>query len=93
MENGVLHGENSPYLREFPDAFFDMIYCDPPFYSQNNFNDFDDHWETLDDYLDYIRVRLHECYRVLKPPRPKGRRLLSQFVKRKKIYLRVLCVW
>lgn len=52
-----------------------MIYLDPPFYTQkthtgkskdNKEYSFDDKWESINAYKEYIAKRLFECKRVLK---------------------------
>ncbi|MCF2940648.1 site-specific DNA-methyltransferase, partial [Paenibacillus alkaliterrae] len=54
----------------------DLIYLDPPFFTQkthilktrDNTKEFsfEDTWDSIKDYLDFIKVRLEECHRVLK---------------------------
>lgn len=53
----------------------DMVYLDPPFFTQklqklkNKAGEeysFDDSWDSLSDYLKYIKERLIECNRVIK---------------------------
>lgn len=54
----------------------DLVYLDPPYFTQNNFQgvdrengeiyEFDDKWNNLDEYLSYIEERLREVKRVLK---------------------------
>lgn len=52
----------------------DLIYMDPPFYTQRKHKlssssgeeySFDDRWDSIDDYLSFIRKVLIECRRVL----------------------------
>jgi len=35
-----------------------LIYIDPPFYSQNNYDTFGDKWKSLDEYLEYMKPRI-----------------------------------
>ncbi|OMD88329.1 site-specific DNA-methyltransferase [Paenibacillus odorifer] len=54
----------------------DLIYLDPPFFTQKTHTlktrdntkefSFEDTWDSLKDYLDFIKKRLAECHRVLK---------------------------
>lgn len=53
----------------------DLIYMDPPFYTQTTqrLSDkdgqeykFDDSWESIDEYIDYLTIRLKKCQVVLK---------------------------
>lgn len=62
-------------LKSIPDTSIDMIYLDPPFYSQKkqslsdssgNKYEFSDVWSSRQEYLEYLRVRLLEMRRVLK---------------------------
>ena len=62
-------------LRAFSDMSIDMIYLDPPFYSQKKQTlsdsngkkyEFSDVWNSRQDYLEYMRIRLIEMKRVLK---------------------------
>ena len=50
-----------------PDESVDLIYLDPPFYTGHNFDTFMDKWLSMDTYIRWLRMRLWECYRVLKP--------------------------
>lgn len=63
-------------LKTIADESIDMIYLDPPFYTQKKQTlcnadgkeyMFLDIWKSRDEYLDYISVRLVEMKRVLKP--------------------------
>ena len=62
-------------LKDLPAEFVDLIYLDPPFFTQKvqklkskqgKEYRFSDIWKTRDDYLEYIRARLAEMKRVLK---------------------------
>lgn len=62
-------------LKEIEDNTVDMVYLDPPFFSQKmqcmKGSDgteyrFSDIWSTRGEYLDYMRVRIREIRRVLK---------------------------
>lgn len=63
-------------LKTIADAAIDMIYLDPPFYTQSKQilcdangkqYEFSDVWQSRGEYLAYMRVRLLEMRRVLKP--------------------------
>lgn len=62
-------------MKELADASIDMIYLDPPFYSQKKHSlanskgkkyEFSDIWTSLNQYLDFMRVRITEMKRILK---------------------------
>ena len=63
----MLHlGDNYEVLKTLDDNSVDLIYLDPPFYSQRDYGDFDDKWKSLEQYLTFIKLRVQECYRILK---------------------------
>lgn len=73
----MLHqGDNLEVLRTVPSGSVDLVYLDPPFFSQRKQHltskgaaqryEFDDTWPNLADYLSFLEVRLHEMHRVLK---------------------------
>lgn len=62
-------------LKDISDGTIDLIYLDPPFYTQKKQKltsstgkkyEFADIWKSRKDYLDYMRIRLIEMRRVLK---------------------------
>lgn len=62
-------------LKKIEDNTIDMVYLDPPFFSQKiqcmKDSDgieyrFSDIWDTRGEYLEYIRIRIKEIKRVLK---------------------------
>ena len=62
-------------LKKIEDNTIDMVYLDPPFFSQKiqcmkDSNGieyrFSDIWETRGEYIEYIRIRIEEIKRVLK---------------------------
>ena len=69
-------GDNLEQLAKLPDACVDLIYIDPPFNSNRNYEvfwgetkekrAFDDRHESTRAYIDYMRPRCQELHRVLK---------------------------
>jgi len=59
-------GDNLAIMRELPSETIDLIYIDPPYFSQRNYGDFDDRWKSMQHYLDFMVERLKEMHRVLK---------------------------
>jgi len=69
-------GDNLDQLRKFPDACVDLIYIDPPFNSNRNYEvfwgetkekrSFEDRHASTQAYIDYMRPRCVELHRVLK---------------------------
>ncbi len=77
FKNVIYRGDNLEVLKRLPDKSIDLIYIDPPFFSDREYKtDFKGSGETrgfLDSwedgrrgYLDFITSRLLECHRVLK---------------------------
>lgn len=71
----VIHGDCLEILKQMDSNSVDMIYLDPPFYSQKiqslkdtkgNEYFFEDVWNSREEYLDYMEVRIYELKRVLK---------------------------
>ena len=69
-------GDNLDQLRKLPDGCVDLIYIDPPFNSNRNYEvfwgetkekrSFEDRHESTKAYIDYMRPRCIELHRVLK---------------------------
>src|SRR5438067_11288134 len=69
-------GDNLEQLQKLPDACVDLIYIDPPFNSNRNYEvfwgetkekrAFEDRHENTKAYIDYMRPRCVEMSRVLK---------------------------
>ena len=53
--------------QRIPDESVDLIYVDPPFYTDRNFDAFDDRFESMDVYIGWLKFRIRECYDALKP--------------------------
>ena len=74
--NEVILGDCLENLRKIKSNSIDMIYLDPPFFTQKTQKgllkntekvlEFSDSWENINEYLDYIKNRLIEMKRVLK---------------------------
>ncbi len=72
----IVHGDAVASLRNLATNSVDLIYFDPPFFSQKNHTlsnkgaekvfSFDDCWDSLESYLDLIRDVLFESKRVLR---------------------------
>ena len=53
------------YMKTLPDECIDLIIADAPYYKICG--DFDFIWETVDDYINWCKTWVNECYRILKP--------------------------
>jgi len=76
--NRLYFGDNLHVMRSLPSESIDLIYIDPPFFSQRNYNvlfgdqnelrSFQDIWEGgLNGYVVWLNARLYEMKRLLKP--------------------------
>ncbi len=69
-------GDNLDQLKKFPDECVDLIYIDPPFNSNRNYEvfwgetkekrSFEDRHASTQAYIDFMRTRCVEMHRVLK---------------------------
>ena len=77
LENIIYCGDNIIWLKNFPDKCIDLIYLDPPFFSNRHyeviFNDgeeirsFEDRWKGgINHYIEWMKDRVFELHRVLK---------------------------
>lgn len=76
-KNRLIWGDNLHVMRQLPSESVDLIYIDPPFFSNRVYNviwgddneerSFSDIWEGgLDGYLIWLNARLYEMKRILK---------------------------
>ena len=78
-DNTLFCGDNIEVLREYiPDECVDLVYIDPPFFSNRNYaiiwhdeaeiRSFEDTWEGgIESYIAWMDPRVRELKRVLKP--------------------------
>jgi DNA modification methylase len=79
METSVIYcGDNIEVMRRYiPDNSIDLIYADPPFFSNQQYEiiwgdgyelrAFEDRWKGgIQNYIAWMEPRLRECHRVLK---------------------------
>ena len=75
--NAIYEGDNLEIMSKFPSNSIDLIYADPPFYTNRRFeiiwNDgaekraFEDRWAGgIEHYISWMEPRIRECYRLLK---------------------------
>ena len=78
LKTSVIYcGDNLEMLKEVPDESVDLIYIDPPFNSNRHYEvfwgdtgekrRFEDRFGDAEAYISYMRLRILELYRVLKP--------------------------
>src|SRR4030042_6608836 len=74
----LICGDNLPELVVMEKESVDLIYADPPFFSNRNYEiiwgeeaeirSFEDRWEGgINVYVDWMKQRVMELYRILKP--------------------------
>jgi len=66
FQNTYTVGDNIDLLKQLPSQCIDCIYTDPVYCTGRNFHDFDDRFESIESYKDFMDERIKECYRVLK---------------------------
>lgn len=75
--NAIYEGDNLEILSKFPDKSVDLIYADPPFFSNRQYEviwgngaekrAFQDRWKGgIEHYISWMEPRLRECHRILK---------------------------
>ena len=74
--NQVFLGDCLQILKKIPSGSVDLVYLDPPFFTQKEhglstrdgekFYNFSDCWKDMTEYTDAIQKRVQECRRVLK---------------------------
>ena len=75
--NTIYEGDNLEILSKFPNNSIDLIYLDPPFFSNRHYEviwkdgaelrAFQDRWQGgVEHYISWMEPRLRECQRVLK---------------------------
>jgi DNA modification methylase len=78
MTNQIILGDNLEVLKRFNSESVDLIYLDPPFFSNRNdeviwgdkgeIRSFEDRWAGgIAHYIDWLKERVIEMHRILKP--------------------------
>jgi len=71
----LIHGDCKTELQKIEQSSIDLIYLDPPFFTQkkqtlknkdNKEYSFEDSWDDINTYKNYIQERLEECKKNLK---------------------------
>ena len=71
MNNKLFIGDNLSIMRSLPNESIDLIATDIPFnsgrsYSSKNGIEFDDRWSSLEEFIEFMKLRLIEMHRLLK---------------------------
>ncbi|TFF95601.1 MAG: site-specific DNA-methyltransferase [Promethearchaeota archaeon] len=64
--NKLYHLDNLEFLRQLESEVIDLVYIDPPFFTSVDYEEFSDIWKSQQEYLNFMRERIEEIYRVLK---------------------------
>jgi len=77
MDTNIIYcGDCLAKLKDIPSESIDLIYIDPPFSSNRNYvafwqeqekRHFEDRFENVRAYIDYMQPRVEQLYRVLRP--------------------------
>lgn len=76
--NQLYLGDNLDVMNSLPISSVDLIYIDPPYFSMRDYSDeseidegdrreFTDTWNNLDEYLNFLKIRLSKMKILLKP--------------------------
>jgi len=85
--NNYYIGDNIQYLNKIDTDSINLIYLDPPYNTGRNFFDFDDRFKTIEDYILFMKERLVECHRVIKP----GGNVVIHIEPKISHYFRIMC--
>jgi len=77
LHNTIYCGDNLEWMRKIPDDTIDLIYADPPFFSNKNYEvifedgaeirSFQDRWKGgINHYVQWMEERCREMHRILK---------------------------
>ena len=65
-KNKIYYGDNLEIMKSLPEKSVDLIATDPPYCSQRDYGEFDDRWNSLENYLDFMIPRIIEIHRLLR---------------------------
>ena len=71
FQNKVYCIDNLKLLCDLPNESVDLVYIDPPFFTQRDHKTiegvgFDDKFESITHYIEWMKVRVREIHRILK---------------------------
>jgi DNA modification methylase len=78
MSNRLILGDNLEILKQIEEESVDLIYLDPPFFSNRNYEviwgdageirSFQDRWSGgMNHYIGWLKERVEQMHRLLKP--------------------------
>jgi DNA modification methylase len=66
MKHKIICGDCIEEMDEMESKSVDLIYSDSPFGDNGTDMFFNIHWNSIQDYLEWMEPKIRECYRVLK---------------------------
>ena len=72
QEDSIFKEDYLEVTKKIENDLVDLIYIEPPFFTQNVMSSWDkrfsfnDKWDTIDDYLNYLKPRILDFKRILK---------------------------
>jgi DNA modification methylase len=79
--------DNINLLKKIKDESINLIYFDPPYNTGRNFFDFDDKFKSKEDFINFIKLRILECHRILK----KDGTMIIHIEPKISHYFRIMC--
>jgi len=79
--------DNIDFLQKIKDNSINLIYFDPPYNTGRNFYNFNDKFNTKEEYIEFIDKRVKECFRILK----KTGSLIIHIEPKISHYFRIIC--
>lgn len=62
----VINDESIKVLKRMKDKSIDLIFADPPYNLGKDFGNKSDKWDNFEDYINWCKKWIDECFRVLK---------------------------
>ena len=66
-QNNFIAGDNLLVMRFIPEESVQLVYLDPPYNTNRDWKEFNDRWEGIEHFINYLKPRLSEIKRLLKP--------------------------
>jgi DNA modification methylase len=85
--NNYYVDDNIKLLKLIDSESINLIYFDPPYNTGRNFYDFNDKFTSKNDYIEFIKIRIIECHRVLK----KSGSIVIHIEPKISHYFRIIC--
>ncbi len=62
----VICGDSLECLKKFEDKSIDLIFADPPYNIGKDFGNNKDKWDSTEEYINWCKKWMDECFRILK---------------------------